>query len=152
MAFPDQKVRNFTVRPLISMSIDTARMNQVFQYLKIKNHSWEEISELYENWADHYKHDRHRNLSIQDIQAISAVYEWKSNNIYKQRAQFTDFLAKNKEFYHDDLDVVINRMIAKRTEFVQRSIDVHNLRIARQIFINGLEKLSSIDLVPHRRK
>ena len=102
------------------MSIDTARMNQVFQYLKIKNHSWEEISDLYDNWADHYKHDRHRNLSVQDIQAISTVYEWKSNNIYKQRAQFTDFLAKNKEFYHDDLDVVINRMIARRDKLSEQ--------------------------------
>ena len=102
------------------MSIDAAKMNEVFKYLKIKNHSWEEVYDHYENWEDHYKHDHHRNLTVKDIKAISVVYEWKSNDIYKQRAQFSDFLAKNKEFYNDDLKIVIQRMISKRDELSEQ--------------------------------
>jgi hypothetical protein len=90
-------------------------MNQVFQHLKIKK-SWEEVENLYYNWPNYYKHDRYKNLSVQELEAISQVFEFKSNIIYTRRNQFIDFLSKNKEFYNDDLDIVINRMIKKRDE------------------------------------
>ena len=97
------------------MSIDAETMNQVFKYLKIKK-NWNEVQELYENWANCYKHDRYQNLSSQELQAITQVFDFKSNIIYTQRNKFIDFLAKNKEFYNDDLDVVIERMKNRRDE------------------------------------
>ena len=97
------------------MSIDANTMNQVFKYLKIKK-DWNEVQELYQNWANCYKHDRYQNLSVQELQAISQVFEFKTNIIYTQKNKFIDFLAKNKEFYNDDLDVVIERMRKRRDE------------------------------------
>ena len=97
------------------MSIDAETMNQVFKHLKIKK-NWNEVQELYENWANCYKHDRYQNLSSQELQAITQVFDFKSNIIYTQRNKFIDFLAKNKEFYNDDLDVVIERMKNRRDE------------------------------------
>ena len=97
------------------MNIDAATMNQVFQHLKFKK-QWEEVQNLYLNWSDHYKHDRYKNLSVQEMQAISRIFEFKAKNIYTARNQFIDFLAKNKEFYNDDLEVVISRMTKKRDE------------------------------------
>lgn len=97
------------------MSIDAATMNQVFKHLKIKK-EWKEVEELYMNWADCFKYDRYKNLSVPELQTISQVFEFKSNIIYTNRNKFIDFLAKNKEFYNDDLDVVIGRMITRRNE------------------------------------
>ena len=97
------------------MSIDAARMQEVFKYLKIKK-NWEEVEELYNNWSDQYKHDRYQNLSTDEAQQVSRVFEFKTNIIYKQRNQFIDFLSKNKEFYNDNLAIVIERIRNKLGE------------------------------------
>ena len=101
------------------MFFDASTMEEVFRHLKIKK-SWEEVENLYYNWPNYYKHDRYKNLSVPELQAISQVFEFKSNIIYTQRNQFIDFLSKNKEFYNDDLDIVIDRMIKKRDELARQ--------------------------------
>ena len=101
------------------MSIDAARMQEVFKHLKIKK-NWEEVEELYNNWSDQYKHDRYQNMSYIELQQVSNIFCFKTNVIYKQRNQFVDFLAKNKEFYNDNLEIVIQRLIKKRDELAVR--------------------------------
>ena len=101
------------------MSIDAARMQEVFKHLKIKK-SWEEVAEVYQRWDDQYKHSRYQDMSFIEAQQLSNVFFFKSNNLYKQRNQFVDFLSKNKEFYNDNLEIVIQRLIKKRDELAVR--------------------------------
>ena len=57
------------------MNIDADTMNEVFQYLKIKK-TWDEVTQLYINWADCYKHDRYQSLTPEELVKISEVYEF----------------------------------------------------------------------------
>lgn len=99
---------------------DHQRMEQVFRYLKIKK-EWEDVWDCYNNFDDVYKHDQFQDLSYDEIRKISEVFYFKGNNrIDKARRMFVDFLSKNKQFYNDDLDVVIYRMTEERDRLANR--------------------------------
>ena len=100
-------------------NIDAATMNEVFKHLKIKK-TWEEVTKMYLDWDNVYKHDQFQYLDPEELRQISSVYEFKSPIIYMQRRQFIDFLSKNKEFYNDNLDIVIDRIRGKLQELSVR--------------------------------
>ena len=111
---------NFDSISFLSMNdIDEKQMAAVLKHLKCRQ-SWEDIIGTYVRWADVYKHDRYQNLSVQEVKKISAVWEFTSPKISTCRNQFVNFLSKHKDFYNDDLDVVIYRMRQARDELSQQ--------------------------------
>ena len=93
---------------------EDAMMEDVFDRLKIKKASWNEVKNYAENYADMYKDEvLQDSLTLEILMNFDAVFYWGDHNITAERARakLIDWIRKHKEFYNDDPEIMFNRMV-----------------------------------------
>ena len=60
-----------------------------------------------------YDHERMKRLTYDDLMRFVPVFDYRGTQVYDWRNQLTDFVAKNKEFYHFTVEGMIARISSR---------------------------------------
>ena len=100
---------------MTEISINTAKFNAVWEYLKIKV-PVATFQQTYDNFERIYKHEVVQGMSLPAINELRCIFWFTGETVDQCRAQFINWLSKHKEFYHDNLHEMIRLMTARRDE------------------------------------
>ena len=98
------------------LNADRQRFTAAWRYCKIKV-PVETFVEVYNHYPEIYKHDRMQALTPEEMDMISSIFHFTAETFLGWKNQFIKFVSQHKEFYHDDVAVMIEKMKGKVAEF-----------------------------------
>ena len=123
--------------------MDMERFAAAWKHCKIKV-AMETFIEVYEHYPEVYKHERLNSLTPEEIQSFSGVFHFTAATLSGCKNQLIRFISQYKEFYHDEVNVMIQKMEAKVTGFHQQFPNHPN--ITSIIYVNWLPLYGGIIL------
>ena len=104
---------------MTEITINTAKFNAVWDYLKIKV-PVATFQQTYDNFERVFKVEVIKGMNLPAISELRVIFWFTGETVEQCRAQFVNWISKHKEFYHDNLFEMIRLMIARRDELNQQ--------------------------------
>ena len=111
------RLNNWPLEDIWCQYFNMKWMESVLEHTKFKN--WEGLMEAHNQEPHRYKPARIDQMEMEDFKDIRTVWHGNSRGtttIKGLRRLFKSFLHKYPEFYHDDIDVMYQKLKTRRDE------------------------------------
>ena len=100
------------------MFFEPVKLNRVLQYKRVK-FTAEELQNESESFDTKWKKSFMDQIDVDAVLEINAVYSFKHTVLDKCAIEFTYWLQRYPEFYHDDYHVVLETIRARLQRFLE---------------------------------
>lgn len=112
------------------MFFEAEKLNEVLKHKRVK-FTAEDLRKEYDAFDTKWKKSFADQIGLPELSEIYAVYHFKHSTLYECAMEFTWWLQKHPEFYHDDYHIVLDKIRARLRRFSEEDgIEVPKINFA----------------------